>query len=96
MVFLHIRSESQRAKAREIERRLARMGIVVSGIRLDESGPLRTDLRYFRSAERDEANYLGTALGRMGAAPARVSFVPGHEANAARRHYELWFAPPRG
>lgn len=96
MVFLHIRSESQRAKAREIERRLPRMGIVVSGIRLDESGPLRTDLRYFRSAERDEANYLGTALGRMGAAPARVSFVPGHEANAARRHYELWFAPPRG
>ena len=55
-----------------------------------------TDLRYFRSAERDEANDLGTALGRMGAAPARVSFVPGHEANAARRHYELWFAPPRG
>lgn len=94
MVYLHIRSESQRAKAREIERGLARMGIVVSGIHLDESGPLRADLRYFRSAERDEANYLRTALGRMGAAPARMSFVPGHEADAARRHYELWFAPP--
>lgn len=96
MVFLHIRSESQRAKARELERGLARMGIVVSGIRVDEGGPLRADLRYFRSAERDEANYLRTALGRLGAAPARTSFVPGHEADAARRHYELWFAPPGG
>jgi len=96
MVFLHIRSESQRMKARELERGLARMGIVVSGIRLDENGPLRADLRYFRGTERDEANYLRTALGRLGAAPARTSFVPGHEADAARRHYELWFAPPGG
>ena len=96
MIFLHIRSEAQRAKAREIERGLARMGIVVSGIRVDESGPLRTDLRYFRAAERDEANYLKSALGKFGMAPARVTQVAGQEGAAVRRHYELWFAPPGG
>lgn len=96
LVFIHIRSDAQRAKARELERNLARLGIVVSGIRVDEKGPLHTDLRYFRSGERDEANYLRGVLGRMGMSTARTTLVSGYEPIAVRRHYELWLAPPAG
>lgn len=94
MLFIHIRSESQRSLARSIASGLARLNIVVSGIRVDESGPLRGDLRYYRSGERDEANYLARATGRLGAPALRVTQVAGHEAVAVPRHYELWLPPP--
>lgn len=94
MLFIHIRSESQRGQARNLASGLARLSIVVSGIRVDESGPLRGDLRYYRSGERDEANYLGRALGKLGAPTLRVTQVAGHEAEAVPRHYELWLPPP--
>ena len=94
MVFIHIRSESQRAQARSLASGLDQLNIVVSGIRLDESGPIRGDLRYYRKGERDEANYLARALGRLGAPGVRVTPVAGHEAAAVPRHYELWLPPP--
>ena len=95
MLFIHIRSESQRAQARGVASGLARQGIVVSGIGVDESGPTQADLRYFRSGERDEANYLGRALGKLGVSGLRVRQITGHEAAAVARHYELWLAPPK-
>lgn len=95
MLFIHIRSESQRAQARSVASGLARQGIVVSGIGVDESGPTQTDLRYYRSGERDEANYLGRALGKLGVSGLRVRQIAGHEAAAVPRHYELWLAPPK-
>ena len=94
MLFIHIRSESQRTQARNIASGLARLNIVVSGIRVDESGPVRGDLRHYRRGERDEANYLARALGRLGAPGLRVTQVAGHEAVAVPRHYELWLPPP--
>lgn len=94
MLFIHIRDESQHAQARRIAGGLARLSIVVSGIRVDESGPLRADLRYFRAGERDEANYLGRALATLGLSGLRVTHVRGHEAAAATRHFELWLPPP--
>lgn len=94
MLFIHIRSESQRAQARNIASGLARLSIVVSGVRVEESGPLRGDLRYYRSGERDEANYLARALAKLGTPGLRVTQVAGHEAAAVPRHYELWLPPP--
>ena len=95
MLFIHIRSESQRTHARGVAGGLARQGIVVSGIGVDESGPTQADLRYFRGGERDEANYLARALGKLGVSGLRVRQVAGHEAPAVPRHYELWLAPPK-
>ncbi len=95
MLFIHIRSESQRAQARSVVGGLARLSIVVSGIGVDEGGPTQADLRYFRAGERDEANYLARALGKLGVSGLRVRQVGGHEAAAVPRHYELWLAPPK-
>lgn len=95
MLFIHIRNESQRAQARKIANGLARLSIVVSGIRVDEKGPSRGDLRYFHASERDEANYLGRALATLGVPEMRVTRVDGHEAAAVPRHYELWLPPPK-
>jgi hypothetical protein len=95
MLFIHIRSESQRAQARSVAGGLARLSIVVSGIGVDESGPTQADLRYFRGGERDEATYLARALGKLGVSGLRVRQVAGHEAAAVPRHYELWLGPPK-
>lgn len=94
MVFIHIRSESQRAQARNIASGLARLNIVVTGTAVEERGPLRGNLRYFRSGERDEANYLARALSRIGAPQLRVTQVAGYERVAVPRHFELWLPPP--
>ncbi len=94
MVFIHIRSESQRAQARDLASGLARLNIVVTGTAVEERGPLRGNLRYFRSGERDEANYLGRVLSRMGAPQLRITQVAGYERVAVPRHFELWLPPP--
>lgn len=94
MLFIHIRNESQRAQARKIASGLAPHSIVISGIRVDQSGPKRADLRYFRAGERDEANYLARALGRLGVSGLGVTRVEGYEAAGAPRHFELWLPPP--
>lgn len=94
MVFIHIRSESQRAQARDLASGLARLNIVVTGTAVEERGPLRGNLRYYRSGERDEANYLGRALSRMGAPQLRITQVAGYERVAVPRHFELWLPPP--
>ncbi|MGB7990814.1 MAG: hypothetical protein WCF44_15555 [Candidatus Methylophosphatis roskildensis] len=94
MVFIHIRSESQRAQARDLASGLARLNIVVTGTAVEERGPLRGNLRYYRSGERDEANYLGRALARMGAPQLRITQVAGYERVAVPRHFELWLPPP--
>jgi hypothetical protein len=90
LLYIHVRSESQRARAERMIRPLARRGIRVTGIKVVKSGPPVPDLRYFRSAERDEAVKVALALRDVGLPAQRLNHMRGFEGRATPRQYELW------
>jgi hypothetical protein len=94
MLYIHVRSEAQRARAERMIRPLARRGIRVTGIKVVKSGPPVPDLRYFRSVERDEAVKVGLALRDVGFPAQRLNHMRGFDGRATQRQYELWFPPP--
>ena len=69
---------------------LAKRGIRVTGIKLVKFGPSVPDLRYFRSAERDEAVKVALALRDLGVPAQRLHQVSGLEGRATPRQFELW------
>jgi hypothetical protein len=93
MVYIHVRSESQRAWAEQLIQPLARRGVRVTGIRVVSTGPGETDLRYFRRQEAAEAARVARALRDVGVPQPRVKHVAGLESRATPRQYELWVPP---
>src|SRR5439155_13327355 len=59
-IYIHIRDEEQRPKARQLKQQLEEKGIVVPGIEKVDKGPPGTDLRYCGESESDEANEKAT------------------------------------
>jgi hypothetical protein len=93
LLYIHVRSEAQRARAQRMIEPLARHGIHVSGIKVVSFGPPASDLRYFRSAEREEALRINRALDAVGTPAQRLKYIGGFEDRAPRRQYELWLPP---
>ena len=62
-------------------------------VKLVSYGPPVSDLRYFRSADRDEALRVNRALDAVGAPAKRLKYIGGFEKTAPRRQYELWLPP---
>jgi hypothetical protein len=93
-LYIHVRSEAQRAYAERMIEPLARHGIRVSGIKVVSAGPPVSDLRYFRSADRAEALRINRALDVVGTPAQRLKYIGGDEEQAPRRQYELWLSPP--
>src|SRR5260370_30055217 len=52
-VYIHIRDESQRPAAQTIEKALESKGFTVPGIQKVNTGPNKTEVRFFRSSEED-------------------------------------------
>jgi hypothetical protein len=90
LLYIHVRSENQRARVEHLIGPLARRGIRVTGIKVVRSGPAVTDLRYFRSGEREEALKVALALRDVGVSTQRLKRISGLEGRATRRQYELW------
>ncbi|NHN77865.1 hypothetical protein HA520_11325 [Azotobacter chroococcum] len=92
-VYMHIGSDGQRSAAEQTASALRADSISVPGIELRPNSPQRTELRYFRIAERAEAEGL-TATVRGVWPDAAAKYVPGYEASTAirPRHYELWIS----
>lgn len=92
-IFLHIRSEDQREQAQVIADHLIDSAYVVPGIQRVETGPKRTELRYFRQREREEAVAIASTLRNVGL-DVQVTLIGGYESSPviSPRHYELWFA----
>jgi hypothetical protein len=90
LLYIHVRNEAQRARAERMIQPLAKRGIRVTGIKLVHFGPSLPDLRYFRSAERDEAVKVALALREMGIPAQRLHQVSGFEGRATPRQVELW------
>jgi hypothetical protein len=93
MVYVHVRSESQRAWAEQLVQPLAKRGIRVTGIRVVSAGPGETDLRYFRGQEAPEALRVARALRELGVPTPRLKRVSGLESRSTPRQYELWLPP---
>ena len=94
-VYFHISLEKQRQKASEIERLLENemksIGLIVPGIEL-RPGPQKTELRYFKRAERAEAQSIVDALSKFGVSAKLVDLSTKYENSTGirPRHYELW------
>jgi len=91
-VYIHIRDESQRPAAQTIEKALESKGFTVPGIQKVNTGPNKTEVRFFRSSEEDLARSAVAALPISG---VDANYVKGYENSQGirPRHYELWLAP---
>jgi hypothetical protein len=89
-VYVHVRSESQRAWAEQLVQPLAKRGIRVTGIRVVNAGPGNADLRYFRPQEAGDAARVARALREVGVPAPRVKRVSGFEWRSKPGQFELW------
>ena len=92
-VYIQIKDESQRARAKEVAEKLKAGGLIVPGIEnVGEKAPPQTELRYFNQAASNEVSNITDILQGENIKVKEV-LVPGQEnANKIRaRHYELWF-----
>jgi len=93
-VYFHIRDESQRAQAKRLADEIeGRANVVVPGVQRVDVGPAVTELRYFKSAEEQEARQISSALSSLGL-KVETKYVQGFEASTKirPRHYELWIS----
>jgi hypothetical protein len=93
-VYIHIRSNEDRERARAVAERLKALDYVVPGIeRLVDTGPRMSQLRYFRNTEKEEAVKIVDALDQMGVR-LNLEYIRGYEESDATGpgHFEIWFA----
>ncbi len=97
-VYLHIREESQRPKARAIGKRLQAQGYIVPGIERLPKGPARSEVKYFKQADAAEGKRLAEDLRQAGVADAQAVYAEGYEnsGRVRRRHFEVWLGPAGG
>lgn len=94
-IYFHISKNEQLLKAREIRTKLESamkdIGLVVPGIEL-KPGPKDTELRYFKSAEKEEAQSIAKALSQLGITAKLTDLSKRYENSTGirPRHYELW------
>ncbi len=90
-IYIHIRSEMQRAPASRLKDSLETFEFVVPGVELiPDVGPDRSELRYFRPEDEDLAVEIAARLGEAGI-DVRPRHTRGYQLRP--RHFELWFAP---
>ena len=92
--YLHIVDAEDRAWANEISRRLREQGVIVPGIEYVATARnlRRTDVRYYRKADRDAAQAIVAQLDAMGI-PAVLNYLSQYENNdtVRPRNFEIWF-----
>lgn len=92
-VYLHIVDETQRNAVLPAQRALEEAGFVVPGIELVEAGPNRSEVRFFRTEERPEAERIQQVAGR-GSTVFVVRDLSARYSDASIRpgHFEIWFS----
>lgn len=94
-IYIHIRSASQRARAKGIAEALRQQGFIVPGAQiLVNEGPDETQVRYFHAEDQEEkeAAKIVQTLAGAGVPKAEVKLVSGYP-NIRPRQYEIWFTP---
>lgn len=93
-VYIHIRSEGDRLAALAWRRLLRAQGVTAPGIELvGERSPSRSELRFFRRSEEQQAAQLRDWMSRAGAM-VQLKYIPGFEESRRIRplQFEVWFA----
>ena len=92
--YLHILDAEDRAWASEVSRKLREQGVIVPGIEYVASARnlRRTDVRYYRKADRDAAQAIVDRLEAMGV-PAVLNYLWQYENSDTVRpkNFEIWF-----
>ena len=91
-VYLHIWSEEQRDKAGDVAAYLEEDGFVVPGIELVRTVLPKSQLRFFRQREEEEATRI-QELCQTNGYPMELNYLSRYE-NSTKirpRHYEIWF-----
>jgi hypothetical protein len=93
-IYLHIRDELQRAAAERLAIAIRAPDRDVPGIERLDVGPAKTELRYFRSSDKAEAEQLAAQLRANGVA-VETKLVAGYEDSRriSPRHSAVWLAP---
>lgn len=102
-IYVHIKDESQRARARQVVSKLQENKFIVPGIEnVGEKASSNTVLKYFHKNDEETADAKKIIeLLQSEKIAANAQYIPGSEnSNKIRpRHYELWlgadFSPPR-
>jgi len=92
-VYFHIRSEEQRDKAKQLGDELSSaLSVAVPGVQRVTSGPEKNELRYFDSANVEEARSIATVLSQESGLTVQPVLLSGYEGLVRPRHYELWLS----
>lgn len=88
-IYVHITDESQREVAKKIESLISNTQWKVPGIQKVNTNLEKTQLRYFRKKEEEEAKQIAEFLKAFNVEPVYIS---GSEDSTSIRpkHYELW------
>ena len=75
-----------------LEPMLASRGLKLTGIKVVDRGPDRSDLRYFRDIERNEAAQVQKALLALGLPVHQLKKIAGFQSAATPHQFEVWLA----
>lgn len=97
VIYIQIPDEGQRPRAEKIQAKLKEAGYVVPGIENvggKARAPAKTELRYFRTSEENEANQVVDILKSLNV-NIEPKYIPGFEKSKAVKPgtYELWLSP---
>lgn len=93
-IYIHIRANKQKERAKQIAEKLREEGYVVPGIEiLVEKGPSNTQVRYFRKTEENEATEITNVIKDLGVNDVEKQYTTGYETSPVvrSRQYEIWF-----
>jgi len=92
-VYFHIRTEQHREAAKKLAGVLSENSFAVPGIQRLDEGPNTSELRFFRTKEKDEAEAIASLIRKLGVSISLV-YIPGYELSTQirPRHYEAWFS----
>lgn len=93
-VYLHIRTEEDRAVARAISGDLQQVGFLVPGIEKLDGGPSQSELRYFEGSIPEDTRRILATLKEAGLDASAVDLTQRYKGSTGirPRHYELWIA----
>lgn len=91
-IYFQIQDESQRAVAKKLATDISTSDIVIPGIELVANGPLHTELRYFRTADRADAEKFTQLMAASEQIKVTPKYVKGfaNSEGIRSRHFELW------
>ena len=94
LVYLHFADASQQATTERLRASLVKASYSAPGIEQVRAVPSRSELRYFREADRAAAADLSRLLRLWNWNPLQLRLVQGYETKSGLRQFELWLARP--